>query len=547
MRRTLPAFLALLAGLALATPARSQRPRPAQPAAAPAAQAAQPSAADSAAPRPSPRMAGPAGGAGPGAEPREESSVTEHTLRLGGQTVAYRATAATMLLRNDSGAPVGSLYYTAYTRTDAGSDRSRRPLAFVYNGGPGSASAWLHMGAFGPRRVVTPDAAFAPPAPYQVVDNASSLIDVADLVFLDPIGTGFSRPVGRGQGRDFWGLDEDAAALAQFIYAYVSRNGRWNSPKYLIGESYGTTRSAVLVNRLQSREGMDFNGVVLISSILDFETTAFAPGHDISYVLYLPSYAATAAYHGLIPRPQNLAAFLDEVRRFALTEYQAALDKGSALGAEEMAAVRTRLARYTGLSEEYLTRANLRVSLRQWMAELNRARGQSTGRLDARFTGPLRNLLSESGEGDPQSNAVTGAYTAAINGYLRDELRFGGGGDQRYSLSGGVTWNWNRAATGGPGGGGGRNATPYVGGDLAAALAYNPNLRVEVENGYYDMATPFFATEYTMDHLGIAADLRSHIALKYYEAGHMMYLHEPDLAALKANIAQFIAATSRGR
>jgi carboxypeptidase C (cathepsin A) len=353
--------------------------------------------------------------------------------------------------------------------------------------------------------------------------------------------------VGRGQGRDFWGLDEDATSLARFIYTYVSRNGRWNSPKYLIGESYGTTRSAVLVNRLQSREGMDFNGVVLISSILDFETTAFFPGHDISYVLYLPSYAATAAFHGLIPRPQNLAAFLDEVRRFAMNEYFAALNKGSSVGAEEAAAVRRRLAAYTGLSEEYLTRANLRVSLRQWMAELNRARGQNTGRLDARYVGPMRNLLTETAEGDPQSSAVTGAYTAAINSYLRDELRFGG--DQRYSLSGGVQWNWIRQATGGPGGGGGggRNMTPYVAGDLAQALVSNPNLRVEVENGYYDMATPFFATEYTMDHLNLPQDLRSHITMRYYEAGHMMYLRESDLATLKNNVAQFITSTSRAR
>jgi carboxypeptidase C (cathepsin A) len=545
MRSSNLALVALLTALAPA--AEAQRPRPTQAPAA--AQATTPAAApDSTAPRPS-RMTGMAGGAGQSAEPREESSVTEHSIRIGGQTIAYRATAATMLLRNDSGAPIGSLYYTAYTRTDVGADKVRRPLAFVYNGGPGSASAWLHMGAFGPRRVVTPDAAAAPPAPYQVVDNTSSLIDVADLVFIDPIGTGFSKPVGRGRGADFWGLDEDAASIAQFIYNYVSRTGRWNSPKYLIGESYGTTRSAVLVNRLQSREGMDFNGVVLISSILDFETTAFAPGHDISYVLYLPSYAASAAYHGLIPRPQNLTAFLDEVRHFALHEYADALNKGSGLAGEELATVRRRLAGYTGLSEDYLTRANLRVSLRQWMAEVNRARGQTTGRLDTRYTGPLRDLLAENGEGDPQSNAVTGAYTAAINSYLRDELRFGGGGDQRYSLSGGVQWNYNRVATGGPGGGGGggRNATPYVGGDLAAALAYNPNLRVEVENGYYDMATPFFATEYTMDHLGVSADLRSHVTLKYYEAGHMMYLHDPDLVALKGNIAQFIAATSRGR
>ena len=526
----------LLACLTSAAAAQAQRPARSQPdQSPPAVQSQQPARTADSAARPAP--------AGPSAEPREEASVTEHAIRIGGQTIPYRATAATMLLRNDSGVPIGSLYYTAYTRTDV-SDRSRRPLAFVYNGGPGSASAWLHMGAFGPRRVVTNDPSSTPPAPYQLVDNSSSLIDVADLVFIDPIGTGFSRPVGRGAGQDFWGLDEDAASLAQFVYAYVSRNGRWNSPKYLIGESYGTTRSAVLVNRLQSREGMDFNGVVLISSILDFETTSFAPGHDISYVMYLPSYAATAAFHRLIPQPANLAAFLDEVRRFAVNEYADALNKGSALGVEEATAVRRRLVAYTGLSDEYLTRANLRVSLRQWMAELNRARGQNTGRLDSRFTGPMLNLLAEGGEGDPQSRAITGAYTAAINAYLRDELRFGG--DQRYSLGGGVQWNWNRAPAGGPGGGGGgRMGSPYVGTDLAQALVSNPNLRVEVENGYYDMATPFFATEYTMDHLGLPAELRSHITMKYYEAGHMMYLREPDLVALKNNVAQFIGSTSR--
>ena len=534
MRRTLVLVTLLIA---IGATAEAQRPgRPQQPSPAPAAPVAQPASGDSAA-----RREAALGGA-----PREESSVTEHTIRIGGQAIPYRATAATILLRNDSGAPIGSLYYTAYTRTDAG-DASRRPLAFIYNGGPGSASMWLHMGAFGPRRIVTSDAEPTPPPPYQLVDNVNSLIDVTDMVFIDPIGTGFSRPVGRGSGRDFWGIDEDAASLAQFIRLYVSRNGRWNSPKFLIGESYGTTRSAVLANRLQSREGMDLNGVALISSVLDFETLAFAPGHDISYVLYLPSYAASAAYHQRIPRPRDLPAFLDTVRQFAMHEYANALAKGSALDAAERAAVVRRLTAYTGLSEEYLNRADLRVSLRQWMAEVNRAHGETTGRLDSRFTAPMMNLLTENGEGDPQSAAITGAYTAAINAYLRDELRFGG--DQRYVGGGGVQWNWSREPAGARGGGGGgmRTASPYVGTDLAQALVSNPNLRVEVENGYYDMATPFFATEYTMDHLGLPADLRGHITLKYYEAGHMMYLREPDLAALKANIARFIGVQARGR
>jgi len=473
--------------------------------------------------------------AAPGPVPKEDSSVTLHSIRINGQVIAYKATAATLILKNDSGAPTGSIYYTAYTRTDV-RDVSQRPLAFIYNGGPGSASAWLHMGAFGPRRIVTSDAAPTPPPPYRLVDNANSLLDVTDMVFIDPIGTGFSKPVGRGTGKDFWGIDEDAKSLQQFVAQYVSRSARWNSPKYLIGESYGTTRSAVLVDRLQGNEGMDFNGVVLISSVLDFETLNFAPGHDVSYVLYLPSYAATAAYHHVIPQPANLPAFLDTVRQFAVGPYADALGKGSSLGAAERADVLKRLSAYTGLSSDYLDRADLRVALGQYMAELQRAHGLITGRLDARFTGPETDLLRENAGYDPQSSAITGAFTAAINSYLRDELKFGG--DQHYALAGNVEWNWGRE------GSRGWRGTPYVGNDLAQALVSNPNLRVEVENGYYDMATPFFATEYTMDHLGLRPDLRSHIELKYYDAGHMMYLHEPDLAQLKSNIAQFIGATS---
>jgi carboxypeptidase C (cathepsin A) len=466
--------------------------------------------------------------------PPEESSVTEHTIRLNGQTVPYRATAATMLLHDDDGEPIGSLYSTAYTRTDV-DDLSTRPIAFVYNGGPGSASAWLHMGAFGPRRIVVTDPEATPPAPYRLVANEGSPIDVADLVFIDPIGTGFSKPVGSGSGEDFWGIDEDARSLAQFITRYVSRNGRWNSPKYLIGESYGTTRSAVLVNYLQRREGMDFNGVVLISAVLDFETLLFAPGHDLSYVVYLPSYALTAAYHGLIPQPADQEAFLDEVRAYAIGPYAAALARGAALPADERASVLTRLASYTGLSQEYLDRANLRVTLSQYRQELQRAVGEVTGRLDSRFDGLIGNLLSEEAEYDPQSTAITGAYTAAINTYLRDQLGFGG--DREYRLMGGLggRWNWQRS------GSRGWSGATYVGTDLAQALIANPHLRVEVENGLYDLATPFFAMEYTVDHLPIPPQAYERIVHKYYEAGHMMYTLEPALLELKANVAAFIA------
>jgi carboxypeptidase C (cathepsin A) len=470
--------------------------------------------------------------------PAEKSSVTEHTIRIDGQVIPYRATAATMLLQNAQGDTIGSLYYTAYTRMDT-KDPSQRPIAFIYNGGPGSASAWLHMGAFGPRRVVVNDPNATPPAPYQLVDNTGCLIDVTDMVFVDPIGTGFSTVVGKGKGSDFWGVDEDARSLAQFVTRYVSRNGRWNSPKYLIGESYGTTRSAVLGNRLEQREGMDLNGIVLISAVLDFETLLFAEGHDLSYVLYLPSYAATAAYHGLIPKPANLAAFLDEVRHWAMGPYAAALAKGSALPDAERATVRHQLAAYTGLSEDYLDRANLRVEAGQFRAELQRTRGAVTARLDARYNGLVGDLLSESAAYDPQSTAISSAYTAAINSYLRDSLKVGG--DQRYSLSGGVNWSWAREGSRGWVG------ATYVGSDLAQALITNPNLRVQVENGYYDLATPFFAIEYTMDHLQVPAQARERITQKYYEAGHMMYVSEPALLQLKANVASFIKATSSGR
>src|SRR6266550_1875 len=452
--------------------------------------------------------------------PNETSSATDHTIRIGGQLIPYRATAATMLLKNEKDEAIGALYYTAYTRTDA-KDPSQRAISFIYNGGPGSASAWLHMGAFGPRRIVTTDAAFTPPPPYQIVDNQSSLIDVTDMVFIDPIGTGFSKPVGKGTGKDFWGVDEDAKALAQFISQYVSRNGRWASPKYLIGESYGTTRSAVLGNRLE-RDGMSLNGIVLISSVLDFETLLFAPGHDLSYELYLPSYAATAVYHKVIPAPANLGGFLTEVRRYAMGEYTAALAAGATLPADRKAAVAKQVAAYTGLSEDYLLKADLRVNLRQFMAELQRARGLVTGRLDSRFSGPLPDLLTENAPGDPQSNAVTGAFTAAVNAYLRGELRF----DTRdpYVMGGGNAgqWNWTRE------GQRGWATTTYVGGDLTEALVANPNLRIEIENGLYDLATPFFATEYTVSHLaGLSPELRARLTLRSYEAGHMMYLYEP--------------------
>jgi carboxypeptidase C (cathepsin A) len=470
---------------------------------------------------------------------REEQSVTEHVAHVGGQAIPYKATAGTILLKNDAGEPTGLLYSVAYTRSDV-KDMSTRPVSFLYNGGPGSASMWLHMGAFGPRRVWTPDPSFTPPAPYKLVDNTESLLDKTDLVFIDAMGTGYSHAVGKAQNRDFYGIDEDMAAFGQFINTYISRNGRWNSPKFLIGESYGTFRSAAVGNYLQNRYTMHLNGIVLISSVLDLSTITFGAGDDRVYVYYLPSYAAVAWYHkALKNRPGNLAAFVEEARQYAKGEYASALFKGEKLSAAERDAVAKRLAYFTGLSEEYLVKADLRVTLGQFNIELQRSKGLTIGRIDARYTGFTPDIQAESAQGDPEGPAVGGAYTAVLNTYNHEELKFGM--DKMYNnRSGGGAWNWVRGAGGRGGGGGGFPGAPNVQGDLFQAMITNPRLLVEVENGYYDFATPFFATEFTMEHLGLPAALQGNVALKYYEAGHMMYLHDASRVALHNNIAAFI-------
>src|SRR5579864_5344292 len=301
----------------------------------------------------------PAETATPTPPPKEESSVTDHSIRIGSQTIPYKATAATILLKNDKDEPTALLYSTGYTRSDV-KDTSQRPIAFVYNGGPGSASVWLHMGSFSPKRVVTVNADATPPAPYKLTDNANCLLDKTDLVFVDPIGTGFSHAVGKSQDKDFWGVDQDMKSLAQFINTYVSRNNRWNSPKFLIGESYGTFRSAALSNYLQSHDGMYINGIVLISSVLDLGTISFNPGDDIPYILYVPSYAAAAAYQKVLPEPPgDLNAFLADARKFAATEYADALMKGTNISSSEKADIAKKLSHFTGLSEDYLLKSDL--------------------------------------------------------------------------------------------------------------------------------------------------------------------------------------------
>lgn len=467
---------------------------------------------------------------------------TSHSIRVAGQTVAYDAKVSSITLTDDAGEPTGELFYTAYFRT--GGPSAARPIIFAYNGGPGSASFWLHMGIMGPRRVATPDVGPQGAPPYPVVDNEYTVLDIADIVMVDPIGTGFSHTLGDTPGSVFWGIDEDAASLTQFIRRFLSEHQRWNSPRYLLGESYGTTRSAVLAGHLQ-RANIDLNGIVLVSAVLQFNTIEFAPGDDVAYFTNLPSYAVVAEYLDALPggKPADLAAFMNEVETWAVTDYATALIAGSTLDAATRARVIDRMHRYTGLSRDFIDKADLRVSAPAFEAELLRARGLQVGRLDARFTGPVGDRLQTRPSHDPQSSAISSAYTSAFNSYLRAELGYDG--SREYVPSGATRdWNWGRAEAGLFGRGGG---TPNVGPDLANAIRRNPELEVLLVNGIYDLATPYFAAVWAMDHLGLQPELRDNIQRVDFAAGHMMYVEESLLPRWRQALTAFIERTRERR
>ncbi len=477
--------------------------------------------------------------AGDAAPSRWES---HHSIVVGGETVEYEAVVGSIILRDNEAKATGELFYTAYFRTN-GADPASRPVVFSYNGGPGSASFWLHMGIMGPRRVVTPNVGQQAPPPYPLEDNQYTLLDNADIVMIDPIGTGFSRPVGDTPGTDFWGLDEDASSLTQFIRRFLSEYGRWNSPRYLLGESYGTTRSAVLARHLQGAN-IDLNGIMLVSAVLDFNTILFPEGADIPYIVNVPSYAITAAYHDALPgpAPADLDAFMKEVEDWALTDYATTLLAGSAVEPERRAQVLEQMHRYTGLSVDFLDRADLRVTAPEFEQELLKSQGLVVGRLDARFTGPTGDKLATRPSHDPQSSAISSAYTSAFNAYVRNELGYDG--EREYVPSGMARpWKWERGNNIGFGLAGIPNVAP----DLATAMRRNPNLEVLLVNGIYDLATPYFAAVWTMDHMGLPADLRDNIARADFAAGHMMYVEQDLLQQWKDTLDAFIQRTSGGR
>ncbi len=467
---------------------------------------------------------------------------TSHTIQVGDQAVEYDAVVAATTLTDDDGHAAAKLFYTAYFRTN-GRPSHERPLIFAYNGGPGSASFWLHMGIMGPRRVVTPEVGPQGAPPYPIEDNAFTSLDIADIVMVDPVGTGLSHTLGDVSGSEYWGIDEDARSLAQFVRRFLSEYNRWNSPRYLLGESYGTTRSAVLARHLQ-RSNIDVNGIVLVSSVLQFNTIQFAAGDDLPYIVNLPSYAVAARYLDALPEagPADLAEFMAEVEEWSLADYATALLAGGTLDAERRRRVIDRMHRYTGLSPDFIDKSDLRVTAPAFEAELLRDRGQVVGRLDARFVGPAGDMLGTRPSHDPQSTAISSAYTSAFNRYLRSELGYDG--DREYVPSGGTrNWNWGRVGQGRSfvrGGG-----TPNVAPDLATAMKRNPSLRVLLINGIYDLATPYFAAVWTMDRMGLPPDLRDNIERADFRAGHMMYVEESLLPQWKETLDAFVLRTSR--
>lgn len=504
------------------------------------------------------------------AKPAEKTApqevTTEGSVDLSGTHVAYTAVAGTLTVgaTDEQDAQLGldgkpqensqlalnapkeakdapataRMFYVAYFKKDV--KAADRPITFLYNGGPGSSTVWLHMGSFGPKHVETQGDEHLPAAPYKMVDNANSLLDASDLVFIDMPGTGFGRLTGKDPDKAFWGLDEDANAFARFIARFITKYGRWNSPKYIFGESYGTTRSAVLANVLENNQAIDLNGVILLSQIFNFTTDIDAPhdnpGVDLPYELALPTYAATAWYHKKLPQqPAALEPFLKDVEEFAMSAYAHALAQGTDLSDSEKHDVAEKLHEYTGLPVDYLEKASLRVSGGQFEKTLQDSQDLTTGRLDTRFSGPNLNPMSEGAEYDPQSSAISSAYVSLFNDYIRKDLKYGEG--QTYlpeAQFGSAQWDLNRH---------GSPAIPNVANDLASAMKTNPRLKVMVNGGYYDLATPFFAAQYEEKHLPISTSLAKNIEYAWYESGHMVYVRDESLKQLHDRVAAFIRST----
>jgi carboxypeptidase C (cathepsin A) len=479
----------------------------------------------------------------PTSPPKDILVETKHSLVIDGQEIRYTVTCGTIVLKEEGEKkgekegeaegekPRASIFFVAYTR-DGIVEKHKRPITFSFNGGPGSSSVWLHLGLLGPRRVLLDDQGFAYSPPYKLVDNLYSLLDVTDLVFIDPVSTGYSRAVPGEKPKAFHGFKKDIESVGDFIRLYTTRYQRWNSPKFLIGESYGTTRAAGLSGYMQERHGMYLNGIMLISSILNFQTAYFHPGNDLPFILFLPTYCATAWFHHRLDGAlaKDLSATLQEVEDFALGEYAHALMQGDDLHEKVRHQVARKLARYTGLSSDYINQTNLRIEILRFTKELLRDERRTVGRLDSRFKGIDRDSAGKFIENDPSLNNITGPYTATLNDYVRTELKFES--DLPYEILTERVNPWSYAEF--------ENEYVNVAETLRKAMTTNPHLKVYVANGYYDLATPYLATRYTFKHLSLDESLLGNLRLGYFEAGHMMYIHVPSLVKLKGELVDFI-------
>lgn len=493
--------------------------------------------------RSSPQSGSKPTGVGSGSEsesPREKRSITRGSVTIDGRAIEYTATVGDLLIRDDDDQPTASMTYVSYVR-DGVEDRSSRPVTFAFNGGPGSASVWVHLGAFGPKRVAL-DAEGMPlgPPPAKLVNNEFSVLDATDLVFVDPVGTGWSRPLDGHELDEFTGYTSDVMHVGEMIRLWLSREGRWASPKFIAGESYGTTRAAGLAEYLQGAHGMALNGLFLISSVINWQTKVFNIGNDLPYPLILPTYTATAWFHGKLPEryADDLQLALREAEAFALGPYATALMQGSRLEGEARRQIRDRLAELTGLDPAFVERADLRVELYRFLKELLREEGVTVGRLDSRYTGRDIDSAGESFEFDPSFKVIGGHYVATLEDYLRRELGYET--DTRYRQSAGARvrpWNYHESSRTS---GYNTNAYANYAETLRSSMHRNPYLKVLVASGYYDMATPYFATDYTFDHMQLAPEFAGNIRHEYYEAGHMMYVRTEDHRKFRLDFLRLI-------
>jgi carboxypeptidase C (cathepsin A) len=463
------------------------------------------------------------------APPEEKSSRTQHSITLDGQKIPYTAIAGTTQLKDDDGTVIATVFSIAYTR-DGVKDPASRPVTFSFNGGPGSASLWVHMGAFGPKRVERDPEGMSMKPPGRLIDNDLSILDVTDLVFIDPVDTGYSRTAPGQDPKQFHGVLEDVQSVGEFMRLWVTRNERWASPKFIAGESYGTTRAAGLARYLDERYGMQLNGLVMVSSVLNWQNQEFHTGNDMPYIIHLPTYAASAWYHKKLPPDLQQRPLRNEVEQFSRTEYALALHEGDRLSPERRKEIAAKVARYSGLSQDYVERTNLRIEIFRFTKELLRDQGKTIGRLDTRFTGRDLDAVGESVEYDPSSVSLGGPYVAAVNDYIRRELKFDV--DLVYEFSSRRVRPWSYGDF--------ENQYLNMAEYLRQAMVRNPNLKVLITASYYDLATPYFDAVYTVDHLGLPPELRDHVVITNYEAGHMMYVRDADHRKLKQDIVTFL-------